>query len=33
VLGVGLGACDEPAVLIADMPLQLEDHLDAAIVE
>jgi len=32
LLGSLLGACDEPAVLTADMPLHLEDHLEVATV-
>ena len=30
LLGLALGACDDPAVLTVDMPLHLEDHLDGA---
>ncbi len=33
LLGLAVGACDDPSVLTADMPLHLEDHLDAAVVE
>ena len=33
LLGLALGACDDPSVLTADMPLHLEDHLDVAVIE
>ena len=33
LLGLALGACDDPAGMTADMPLHLEDHLDAAVIE
>jgi len=33
LLGLALAACDDPAVLTADMPLHLEDHLDVAVLE
>jgi len=33
LLGLTCGACGEPRALTVDMPLHLEDHLEAAVVE